>query len=222
MNSPRWSYSKIKAFNTCPRQYYNVSVLNRYPKEDTAATLYGTEFHLAAENFIESGTPLEPRFKFAEPALTTLRNMKGDKLCEYEMGLTEEHEPCGMKNPNAWWRGIADLIILNGTEARVVDYKTGASAKYADPGQLELMAMAVFKHFPQVLTIKAGLMFVVANAFIREVYAADRQSELWAKWLGEYKKFEKAHSTGVWNPKSSGLCRKHCPVLECEHNGKND
>jgi ATP-dependent protease HslVU (ClpYQ) ATPase subunit len=28
-----------------------------------------------------------------------------------------------------------------------------------------------------------------------------------------------AFEANVWNPKQSGLCRKHCPVKECEHNG---
>ena len=53
---------------------------------------------------------------------------------------------------NVWWRGIADLVILDADNhiAWVVDYKTGKSARYADKGQLELMALATFKHFPVV------------------------------------------------------------------------
>ena len=25
----------------------------------------------------------------------------------------------------------------------------------------------------------------------------------------------------VWNPRPSGLCKKHCVVLECPHNGRS-
>jgi len=103
----------------------------------------------------------------------------------------------------------------------VLDYKTGRSAKYADTGQLELMALAVFKHFPHVKKVKAGLLFVVANAFIKDSYGADDQDRLWLKWLREYNRMKSAYTHDVWNPKPSGLCKKHCLVLDCAHNGRN-
>jgi hypothetical protein len=30
-----------------------------------------------------------------------------------------------------------------------------------------------------------------------------------------------AYDNDVWNPKPSGLCRKHCSVLSCSHNGRS-
>ena len=29
------------------------------------------------------------------------------------MGLTAELEPCTFKDKNVWWRGIADLVIVD-------------------------------------------------------------------------------------------------------------
>ena len=139
----------------------------------------------------------------------------------YEMALTENLEPCDFNSPDRWWRGIADLLIINGDEARCVDYKTGKSAKYADTDQLELMAMAVFKHFPQVKKVKAGLLFVISKNFIKSAYHADNQDKMWAKWIGEYNRMKAAYRNDVWNPRPSGLCRAHCLVLTCPHNGKN-
>ena len=88
------------------------------------------------------------------------------------MGLTESLEPCGFYADNVWWRGIADLVILDADNhiAWVVDYKTGKSARYADKGQLELMALATFKHFPVVKEVRAGLLFVVCNQLIKDKY----------------------------------------------------
>jgi hypothetical protein len=140
------------------------------------------------------------------------------------MGLTANLEPCGFKDPNVWWRGIADLIILedDGT-ARVVDYKTGKSAKYADTGQLELMALAVFKHFPEVKRVKGGLLFVIAKQFPKASYdRAVDEPKLWEKWLRDHGRMKRAYETNVWNPKTSGLCKRHCVVLSCQHNGRND
>jgi hypothetical protein len=121
-----------------------------------------------------------------------------------------------------WWRGIADLVILNrdAGEARIVDYKTGKSTKYADTGQLELMALAAFKHFPEVQTVKAGLLFVIANAFIKSKYTRSDEPRLWAKWMKDYARLKAAYQNDIWNPKPSGLCRRHCVVLSCPHNGR--
>jgi hypothetical protein len=135
------------------------------------------------------------------------------------MGLTADLEPCGFFDRNVWFRGVVDLRIIDGDAARVVDYKTSKNAKYADVGQLQLMALAVFKHFPQVKTVNGALLFVIANSMVKQKYAVRDEGVLWKPWLQKYASLEKAHETGVWNPRPSGLCRRHCPVVECAHNG---
>ena len=112
--------------------------------------------------------PLPGKFSFAQKMLDALKNKKGEKLCELKLGITEDLEPCGFFDSNVWFRGVADLIILDDDLAWVIDYKTGKSAKYADKGQLELMAMSVFKHYPQVKTVRAGLVFVISNDLVKE------------------------------------------------------
>ena len=111
--------------------------------------------------------------------------------------------------------------ILDDDLAWVVDYKTGKSAKYADKGQLELMALATFKHFPEVEEVRAGLLFVVSKNLVRDTYLRDNESILWEKWLTNYGKLETAEANDVWNPRPSGLCKRHCAVIECAHNGRN-
>jgi hypothetical protein len=184
---------------------------------------YGTVVHEAAEKYIRDGEPLPKQFEYMEPTLKVLLSMKGEKLCEYEMGLTENLEPCAFDAEDVWFRGIADLIIINRENkvAKVLDYKTGKSAKYADKGQLELMALATFKHFPEIEVVRAGLLFVVANKFITDEYYKNEEQKLWRKWLFDYGRMEKAYKNDVWNAHPSGLCRRHCVVTECPHNGAN-
>ena len=221
MSSPAWSFSGIKSFESCPKKFYHLKVVKDYSEPPTTATMYGTEFHLAAELYIRDDTPLPPHFDFAMPVLEKLKSMEGEKLCEYEMGLTENLEPCTFKDPKVWWRGIADLIIINGTRAKVLDYKTGKNAKYADKGQLELMALALFKHFPLVEQVDAGLLFVISKDFITAKYTLADAPALWEKWLKAHNQLKMSYANNVWNPRPSGLCRKHCVVLECAHNGRN-
>jgi len=222
MNAAPWSFSKIKAFQQCPKQFYHEKVIKQYPFKMTEAIRYGDQFHKAAEKYIRDGEELPKRFLYAKDSLDALRRKKGDKLCEYRMGLTEDLEPCGFYEDSVWWRGIADLIILNQDQgiAYVVDYKTGKSSRYADKGQLELMAMAVFKHFPNVDTVRAGLLFVVCEDLIRNTYEQYEEDTLWDKWMDNFQTMETAYKVDVWNPKPSGLCRQWCQVMECPHNGR--
>ena len=122
-----WSFSKLKAFETCPKQFYHMRILKQYPQKETDAMRYGTDVHLACEEYIRDNKPLPKKYEYVLPTLEALKRKKGKKLCEYELGLTEDLQPCGFKDKDVWFRGIADLIILNEEDgiAWVVDYKTG-------------------------------------------------------------------------------------------------
>jgi RecB family exonuclease len=223
MKLPPWSFSSIKAYEQCPKKYFHLKVARDFKEPETDAILYGKLFHKAAELYVKGEAPLPPEFNYVKSTLDNLIRMEGEKLCEYEMGLTKDLNPCGFKDPDVWWRGVADLVIVNkeAQEARVVDYKTGKSAKYADSGQLELMALAVFKHFPEIRKVKAGLLFVVCNEFIKSNYMVDDQDKMWQKWTKDYERMRGSYTNDVWNPRPSGLCRKHCIVTSCPHNGRN-
>ena len=215
-----WSYSSLGLFQQCPRKYYHLRVIKDIQEPPTEAILFGKEVHQAAEDYIGKGTPIPAKYKFIEPVLQILEAMPGEKLVEYKMGLTKSLEPCGFFDKQVWFRGVGDLIIIDGETASVIDYKTGASSKYADTKQLELMALAVFKHFPQVTKVKAGLAFVVCEDFVRAKYTAEDAPLFWLRWIEETTRLENAYKTNVWNPKQNFTCKNYCKVLTCEHNGK--
>ena len=215
-----WAYSKLKAFETCPKQFYHMKVAKTYEEPDSEHLRYGNEFHKAAELFVSGKEDLPKAFDFAKPVLVALRDREGEKHCELKLGLDEDLEPCGFFDKQVWWRGVVDYLNLRDTSAQVVDYKTGKSSKYADKGQLELMSMAVFKHFPQVKKVHCSLLFVVAEDMVKDTYTIEDEPKLWQNWLARYTKAEKAMKTNVFNPKPSGLCARHCQVLECAHNGR--
>jgi hypothetical protein len=218
----KWSYSSIKLFEQCARKYLHLRVLKDVVEPESEAMLYGTRFHKAAEDYIKDGAPLLPEFSYAKSTLDALLRFSGTRYCEYEMGVTENLDPCAFDAPDVWYRGIADLLIIDEAagEARVLDYKTGSSAKYADPDQLELMSLCVFKHFPAVKKVRAGLLFVVAKKFVKANFDSSQQDALWGRWVQKHHRLQASFDHDVWNPKPSGLCRKHCSVLTCSHNGR--
>ena len=221
MSIAPWSFSRIKSFEQCPKQFYHMKIAKDYSEPQTDAMQYGTEAHLVAEEYIRDGKPVPAKFAYMKDVLEALNRRRGNKTTEIKMGLTVDLEPCKFRAKDVWWRGIADLVITDGSTAWIVDYKTGKSAKYADKGQLELMALATFKFFPDIKSINAALVFTKAKKFIKHKYTDDMIDSLWDKWLSKFKRMEVAYETDTWNAHPSGLCKRHCAVLECVYNGSN-
>lgn len=216
----KWSYSSMSLFQMCHKKYYHMRVVKDVDEPTSGQMRYGLDAHKAAEEYVGNGVPLPPQFAYMEGVLDKVRSFKGDIYCEYQMGLDQHLKPCDFKSPKVWWRGIADLLVVNGDKARVIDYKTGKNT-YPDTKQLELLALATFKHFPEVDTVKAGLLFVVHPAFVTEEFHRHDEEIRWRKWLDKSDELDMAYSTNVWNPKQNFTCRNWCPVMECAHNGRS-
>jgi hypothetical protein len=221
---PAWSYSSIKTFDQCPKKYHHLRILKDYKDEDSTATIYGKELHKAAEDYIKDGTPIPPRFSFMAEVLGALQKIEGEKHCEIKMGIAKrdgKFVPCEFFAKDVWWRGIADLLIINEEKqtAYLVDYKTSKNAKYADTKQLDLLAGAIFTHYPKVMEIKSALLFVVSNEIVKKKHEFMMRLSYLNSMEPELTRLEAAIKTNVWNPVSSPLC-KFCPVSSCAHNRK--
>lgn len=213
-----WSHSSLKTFETCPRKYHAEKVEKSVPFTDTVHTIYGKQVHKAAEDYVRDGTPMPDDLKKFQPALDALVRIEGAKLCELEMGVTKDKQPTSFKDNSAWARGIADLVIINGAKAHVFDYKMG-SAKYPDKNQLELMALMIFAHYPDVTQVKAALLFLTHNVVIKAQYRREQADDLWAKWETKSAMLQASFDNDHWPPKPNGLCRQWCGVKHCEYQG---
>lgn len=212
------SYSSVKDYEGCARRYHEVRILKKFKSQDTTATLYGTAVHSAFEHFIKDGTPLPENFASYKSFVEPLAAFDGDIRCEEKMAIRANFTPCGFFDKDVWFRGIPDYLAIgkSGKTALVADYKTGKSSKYADIAQLELMAAMVMLHHPSVQTVKGVLLFVVVGDIIKAQYTRAKLPEILSKWAGRAGAIEKAVEVGVWNPRSSALC-KFCPVNSCEY-----
>lgn len=221
MNKVVWSHSALKDYESCARKFHVVRVLKQHKFTETEATKYGTELHLAAEEYIRDDKKLPPQFDFIKLTLDALKDKRGRKLCEHQMALTIDLQPCDWKSKDVWVRGIADLLIVDDDNltARVVDYKTGNN-KYPDREQLKLMAMMVFAHFPHIRKVNAALLFVVKNDMVVASFTRDEADAAWWDYRNRIARIEQAHDTGVWNPRPSPLC-PWCPVTTCENHPKH-
>jgi len=215
-----WSYSSLKTFEQCPKKYYHLRVVKDVKDEGNDATMYGQELHKAAEEYLKEGKPIPPKFQFIQDVLDAIKDIPGEKHCELKLGVKQTdagYEPCGFFDKNVWWRGIGDVVVVQDDVAFSLDYKTSKNAKYADLKQLDILAAALFTHFPQIKKVKSALAFVVSNEFIRKEHFAEMRDSYFATFQPELDRLATAEETGVWNTNTGPLC-KFCPVSSCEHN----
>lgn len=211
---PTWSFSSLKQFINCPRQYDEVKLKKNYEVKVSQQMQYGTDVHKALEEYVRDGVQLPTFYLKFKNVVDVLLEIPGKRYVEYKMAMREDKTPCGFSSDGYWVRGIVDLMIIDGDTAFIVDYKTGSN-KYPDVKQLRLMALMTFAHFPEVNVIKSGLLFVAHNSFISEDYTRNRIDSYWNSFLPDLARLKMASDTNVWVANPTPLCG-WCPVKTCE------
>ena len=217
-----WSYSSIKTFEQCPKKYYHLKILKDIKDSGNTATIYGQEVHKAAEDYVKDGTPIPEKFAYIRGVVERIGSQEGKKYTELKMGLSKTEEgyaPCKFLGKDVWWRGIADVVVINGNTAYSIDYKTSKNARYADTKQLDLIAGALFTWFPQLDTIRSALVFVVSGDVVKKDHYREHMNKYLNTFESALDRLDNAEQSAVWNAVTGPLCR-FCPVVSCEHNTK--
>jgi len=123
--------------------------------------------------------------------------------------LTENLEPTGWWSPDAWLRSKLDILVVNGDEAIVMDWKTGK--RYPDFFQMEMFAAQVFKHYPDVTKVKTSLVWLKSMEMDTELYTREDANKIWADIMGRIRRIYQSVEHDNWPQRPSGLCR-FCPA----------
>lgn len=214
----KWSHSSLKDYEGCGRRFHEVKVLRKYPFQETDATRYGTQVHEAIEHYIKDGTPIPPQYAQFLPIVDAMLAKPGRRFAEYEMALTKDLRPCPWASPDAWARGIADILIVDDDNltAWVGDWKTGNN-RYPDRDQLVLMSLMAFEHFPHIRKVNSALLFIVKNDMVKMQMLREQAEAAWWKYRERIARLEASYANDVWNPTQTPLCR-WCQVTNCEFN----
>lgn len=213
-----WSYSKLKNYRTCPFRYYMIDVTKKYQEDFTGEHLaWGNQVHKAFEERVRDGKPFPEGMEHFEDAAKRLIHPDGQTLVEQKLAIKSDLSPCDWFDRNAWFRSIADYLRISGPVAVAIDYKTGKIIE--DSEQLALMAECVFSHYPEVQAVRTEFWWLKDEAATRADFRRSHRKDTWTRVMPEVKTLEMAHTSGDFPPKSSGLCRRHCIVTECSHNG---
>ena len=221
MGEKAWSFSAINNFESCPKKYYHLSIAKDYKEEEGEAIVYGKAVHKALEKLVRDGTPLPERFKHMQEYVQDFVNVPATKLCEQQLAITKDYEPCDWKDwNNAWCRAVIDLAIVGDTHAVLIDYKTG---KMKDDGftQLKLAAAIFMVHNPSIETVDVAYLWTENKGKrTKSSYTKSQIMELWNELLPRVGKFQRAFVEKEYPPRPSGLCKRWCPITGCPHHGE--
>ncbi|QIG66894.1 putative exonuclease RecB family protein [Rhizobium phage RHph_TM3_14A] len=213
-----FSYSKLKNFRTCPRRYHDIDVAKIYQENDNAGHLAeGNRVHKAFEQRISKGVPFPADLAHYEDAALRLLTLPGTILTEQQLAIREDLSPCEWFAKDAWYRGIADLVAINGPVAIAIDYKTGKIVEETE--QLALLAECIFSHFKEVQAVRTEFWWLREDAATREDFRRNKRHETWAAVTPKVMELKHAHDTMTFPPKQNGLCRNHCIVTGCPFHG---
>src|SRR5690625_5780804 len=107
-----YSYSAIKSYSTCPRQYHHRYVLKDLPPVDwdTPALRKGREVHEALERAVLEGNDapeLGPHTFWTPPALLSKLHKAGARA-EVRMAIREDDSPYDFFAKDARFRGVIE------------------------------------------------------------------------------------------------------------------
>lgn len=211
-----WSHSALDQYNTCPHRYYKTRVSKEVVEPETPAILWGNRVHKMMEDSIRDNTPLPEEGWSFQKVLDSLKKIPGTIEAERKFAIDRKFNPVEFLGPDAWCRCITDVFILNGPIACAFDWKTG-KIKY-DFRQLELNALLIFAHYPEVMEVKAAYIWLKHKELTKATFK--REETKWDKYLSQVGFMENSFVNNFWPKRKSGLCRDWCPVHTCQYNGK--
>jgi hypothetical protein len=215
MANPAWTYSQLDTFESCPRKFYHTKVLRDIVEPPTVHTEWGTRVHTAFEDFVNDGVLLPEGMTQWQPLANSIVKLPGQKLTEQKYAIDRDFQPTDWKG--AWTRGIADLVVIHGTKAAVMDYKTG---KRKPTEQLDLYANYIFHYHPEVQQVTTGFVWLKEKRIDWKPVQREQVPVIWQGLLPRVAKLESAYERDRWPAKTSGLCNGWCPVTSCEFNRK--
>ena len=215
-----WSFSALDSWEQCPRKHYETRIAKSWPDPPNEAANWGKIVHKAFEDRLERKAPLPEALalSYMEPVMQRLEQTPGVLRAEYKLAINDKFQPTEFFAKDAWCRAVGDVIIQNGDTAFAMDWKIG---KFKDGDmQLRLQSAVMFCHYPHLQTIGITYAWLKDKKTTDRPFTRDQVPVIWQEFLPRAKRMEQQIADKRFDPKPSGLCKKHCPVLSCEHNGR--
>lgn len=217
-----WSYSKLKNYITCPKRHYEVDIQRNYT-DSSEQLVWGNEVHAELAKAANDPTVRLPDSmaeyqRWVDEARAAKAN-GAHVLVEQKYAITKEFQPTSWFAHNAWYRGIADIVMVMGNSLALArDYKTGKVQH--DSVQLMLMSQCLFAHIPTLQRIKTEFIWLKDDCKTEDTFLRKDMFQHWPAVLPKVAEMEKASNTLTYPPTPNRLCARYCPVTSCPFHGK--
>jgi PD-(D/E)XK nuclease superfamily len=211
------TFSSLKSFETCPRQWSEVTFYKNFPfSAKSSQQTTGHDVHKLIAESLSGGEPLPAGYEHVDKILDPIRASGFVLLPEYKMAVDSNMASVPYDSPNRIFRGDADLLAIDGGRGVVIDWKNGSS-KYPDKNQLDAMALLAFGAFPELQTINGLIVFLQDNKTESKSMTRAQAPFVWKQWKDRIAAKQRAIASKSFAANPSGLCRGWCPVTTCAH-----
>jgi len=210
-----WSYSAMSEFLTCPHKYAAKRFYCDVSEPPTVHTEWGTRVHLALEERVRDNKPLPDGMQQWEKWAVAIAGAAGEKHCERQISMTRGMELTDWFSKDAWCRGVVDVLILNGSKATLIDYKTGKLKR--DDTQLVMFCGLVSLIYPEVETFNYKYIWLKEDTATGGTLSKDEALDRLTEPLRVAVQMEESWATENFPSHPCGLCRGWCPVESCIH-----
>lgn len=218
-----WSYSRLKAYEDCPRRYYETSVLkDKWPEARSEQLDWGDQAHKALAGALR-GTPLSRKWQLYQPWVDKVAAIEGERLVEDDCrwAIDRQFKPVPWFAKDVWLRCIADVVIFNPTKpaAVVYDWKAGKSSN-VDPMQLTLTSLMLLAQFPKLRAVGSSFIWLQEDYETKQTLYRTDAADHWALLMPRVERLQEAVMKENFPPQPGRFCRNWCPVKSCEYYGK--
>jgi hypothetical protein len=219
-----WSWSRFKNYRTCPKRHYHVDIARDFKEAKSEYLAWGHDVHEALAEYIGKRIDLPEKMQGYDgwPRRILAAGEAGLTLkVENQLAMNEQFQPCAYYAPEAWFRGVVDVLGIMPVETAAafsIDWKTGKVEPEFE--QLALSAQLVFAHYPKVDHVLAIYVWLGHDTQTVKIYERDKMQQVWNDVMPQVREMEFAARTLTYPPKRSGLCKNYCPVTSCPYHGK--
>lgn len=209
-----WSYSTLKGFETCAKQFAEEKIHKTVPYVASPAQAEGNAVHQAVNAYVRTGAevPIGAR-KLAQIVDIAAENANSVNT-ELKWGVTAELRPVPFFDEAVNLRVVIDFLAVHGTSAILIDWKTGQPRD--EPMQLELCALVALQHNQHLDSCNCA--FVYTEHPIKEVvFKRSQIPELVGKLQPRLQRMQHAIANGQFPATPCWACR-FCRVYKCAHN----
>lgn len=204
-----WTISRLKQYESCPRQYQWTHIL-KYPQVGVLAPalVRGTAIHESIEAHLKHGTKLSP--EVSPQWAHQLGVLKQDGCTSEEMWEFDAGWNPLLPDATLWLRMKIDAWQpTSPTVLTVIDFKTGKPWP-ANMEQLEVYALGAFGRYDAVQEVRAALWYLDDEEPHEKTFKREHAGKLARKWEG---RADRMLTDATFAPKPGFAC-KWCPYRD--------